>query len=67
MVDPENNPSCNLDPLLIPTVVGESSSTELYEARIHLRGKGGVTHNAVCHADDDLLSPSFSIMVITAN
>ena len=67
--DPEEFPSCDSenDPPLIPTVSGEATYTDLNEARVHLRGKGGVTHQAECHADDDLLSTSFSTLVITAN
>lgn len=66
LVDPVNNPSCENDPPLIPAS-GETTETLLQEARIHLRGKGGVTHKADCHADNDSLSTSFSTLVITAD
>jgi hypothetical protein len=68
--DPVNFPSCDHedDLPLIPTVAGAGGAThtDLIEARIHLRGKGGVTHNADCHADVDSLLLSGSTLVITA-
>ena len=66
--DPVNNPSCDHeeDPPFLPTVAGGITYTAVTEARIHLRGKGGVTHNADCHADVDELILSGSTVVITA-
>ena len=63
--DPVNVPSCEDTPL-IPTEAG-SIDNDLINASIHLRGRGGVTHQAVCHADEDSLAASGSTLVITAN
>jgi hypothetical protein len=66
--DPVDDPSCVTDEndKLIPTEAGETIYTLVNEASIHLRGQGGVTHSADCHADEDSLSTSYSTLVITA-
>ncbi len=64
-VDAEADPSCPDHPL-IPTEPGTTSNI-LTHAEVHLRGKGGVTHRAVCHADDDPLGMNESTLVITAD
>lgn len=66
-IDPVGDSPCEQD-LLIPTATGAAGATknDLTDARIHLRGKGGVTHNAECHADNDVLYPYGSTLVITA-
>lgn len=62
--DPVNDPSCENDPL-IPTTA-TTIETLITHYSIHLRGKGGVTHQARCHAGDGPLGIG-SYLVITAN
>ena len=51
---------------LIP-VDGDPKEILLTRYSIHLRGKGGVTHNVACHAADDVDFPGgASTLVITA-
>ena len=57
---PDDNPSCDHDDdgLLFPITADTPENViehVMVNARIHLRGKKGVTHQAVCHADDDSL------------
>lgn len=58
----EIDPSCENQPL-IPTAAG-TINTLITDYSIHLRGKGGVTHKARCHAGDGTLGVG-SYLVIT--
>ncbi len=77
LTGPCESPGCDSpNDKLIPTMSGEIIEKNVIEASIHLRGRGGVTHRAVCHADDDFLEgvddgmpparDSGSTLVITA-
>ena len=51
----------------VPTASGEIWSELMTDTSVHLTGKKGITHKAFCHGDDDMLFPSGSTLVITAN
>ena len=53
----------------IPTSAtgGTPKRIDLTNSQIHLKGKGGVTAQAACHGDMDLLAASGSTLLITAN
>ncbi len=53
-------PECGLIP-----EAGKTKEIPLNRYSIHLKGKGGVTHDAACHAADDVLNVG-STLVITA-
>ncbi len=59
-------PACSLIPDNIEDVMGSNESTltiPLTDYAIHLRGKGGVTHEALCHAGSDPIGVTTNLVI----
>ena len=65
-VNADIDPTCGSDPTpLFPILTGSANATKVIvtNARIHLRGKKGVTHQADCHARDHDLNSQSTIVI----